>query len=149
MWPTHYIPNQPRIEGDPPPRYYLTSPPYSMQIIEDLASDFGEPSVGFNPSAEITETLSPSCVPTAGELRDVLLRLTQEPESIEVTFAPTAGVLRDVLVTHTLEPEEFEVSFAPLSGVLRDPLVRYENWPLGFATEDLQSTCVPLGGTLT
>jgi hypothetical protein len=150
MWPTHYIPNQPRIEGEPPPRYYLTSPPYPVEITESLAASSDDPDAYIAPAAEIEETLTSSGAPVDGLLKDILIRYEEwPPEALESTGEPVSGVLNDILVRYEGPPESLESSGEPVSGALVDMLVRYENWPLGVATESLSSSGAPVSGVLT
>lgn len=150
MWPTHYIPNQERVDGLPPPRYYLTTPPYPVQITEELEADSTNPDAYLVPSIETDESLTSAAVPVSGELRDILIRYEEwPPESLESSGEPVSGVLNDVLIEYVGPPESLESSGEPVSGVLVDVLVAYENWPLGAATESLASTGVPVSGVLT
>jgi hypothetical protein len=150
MWPTHYIPNQPRVEGTPPPRYYLTTPPYPAQVIEEIASNSTAPTAYLAPAAETGEEVTSAGQPVSGDLRDILIRYERwPPEAIESVGAVVSGVLNDILVTYEGPPEALASAGAVVGGALADPLVRYENWPLGFATEDLISAGEPVSGALT
>ena len=148
MWPTHYIPNQPRVEGVPPPRYYLTTPPYPVEVSESLESAGGEPDLGFTPSATDEAYMTSGGMPVSGSMSRLLVEIDLDPEELESGGLPVSGVLRDVLIRITIEPELLGSSGSPVSGVLRDPLVVYDNWPLGVDTEDLQSGGLPVSGVL-
>ena len=149
MWPTHYIPNQPRLDGVPPPRYYLTTPPYPVELTESLASAAEEPAGGFTPSAEDTAELSSVGVPISGVLRAILVEADAPHEELQSTGIPISGVLRDVLIRLDIGREELSSVGVPISGILRDPLVRYENWPLAAEeAESLISTGRPVSGVL-
>lgn len=149
MWPTYYIPKQDRVAGVPPPRFYLTTPPYPVQVIEELAANSTDPQAGFVPSAETGEELTSSAAPVSGVLSDILKRYTIPPEAITSSAAPVSGDLRDILQRYTVPPEFIESWGGPVSGALADMLVRYENWPLGVATESLSSTGGPVSGVLS
>lgn len=150
MWPTHYIPYQPRLEGIPPQRYYYTSPPYALQVIEELTANSTSPLAYLVPSAEINENLISSGAPVSGELRDILLRYDGWPEDVlESTGEPVSGVLADILVIYTAPTETLESSGEPVSGVLMNIRVAYDNWPLDVATESLSSAGAPVSGVLS
>lgn len=148
MWPTHYIPNQPRLEGTPPPRITLTTPPYPLELFEELETASTSPDLGFVPSAELYETATSAGLPITGELRDVLVTYEMEPEAIESTGDAISGILRDVLVPYEGDPDLLTSSGLPIAATLRDPLVRYENWPLAVDTESLISAGAPVSGEL-
>ena len=149
MWPTHYIPNQPRVEGVPTPRYYLTTPPYPLEQSESMTSAGSNPTGGFVPNFEDEAYFTTSGAALGGVLKSILLTYTGEPEHIQPGALALGGELRDVLIRVTQAPEAFMPGALPLNGEMRDPLVRYENWPLGFATESFTSGGLPLGGSLT
>jgi hypothetical protein len=141
MWPTHYIPNVPRVEGVPPPRYYLTTPPYPVEVVEEILSEASNPRAGFTPVATAEETMTTNGAVVSGVLQTLLLETSVLPDDIESNGAVISGVLVDRLILQS--------TGAVISGILRDPLVRYENWPLGFDSEDLQSAGMPVSGALT
>lgn len=149
MWPTHYIPNQPRVDGQPPPRYYLTTPSYPVQVIEELESNSTGPDSYLVPSAETGEELTSAGQPVDGDLRDILVRYEGPPEAIESAGAIVSIVVNDILVRYEGPPEALTSAGAVVGGALADPLVRYENWPLGAATESLTSAGEPVSGALT
>ena len=149
MWPTHYIPKQDRIEGVPPPRYYLTTPPYPLEITESLAANSTDPEAYIVPAAETGEEMTSSGEPVDGLLKDILIRYEEwPPEAITSEAEPVSGVLNDILVRYEGPPEELTSAGEPVSGAIVDILVRYENWPLGVATESLASSGAPVSGVL-
>jgi hypothetical protein len=50
MWPTHYLPRKNR-GGIPPPRFYLTTSVYPIEVLESFASaasfQFVTPGIGY------------------------------------------------------------------------------------------------------
>jgi hypothetical protein len=149
MWPTHYIPNQPRVEGVPPPRYYLTTPPYPLEQSESMTSAGSNPTSGFVPNFEDEAYFTTSAAALGGTMRDVLIRYTGPPENIQPGALPLGGALVERLIRYTGPPENIQPAALPLGGIMRDPLVTYDNWLLGFATESFTSGGLPLGGSLT
>lgn len=149
MWPTHYIPKQDRVEGVPPPRYYLTTPPYPIELTEALQSDGDGPQrLGFVPFASLEEEFQSAGIPVGGTIDSILVTTSVEPEEIESVGVPVSGILVEMLIRIEVEDELIESVGIPVSGILRDPLVVYDNWPLGADTEDLQSAGVPVSGVL-
>ena len=149
MWPTHYIPKQDRVDGVPPPRFYLTTPPYPVELVEELQSEGDVIRVGFSPFITAEDEFRSAGVPVSGVINSILVRTNVEPEELQSAGLPISGVLRDVLIRIEIEDETLASAGIPISGVLRNPLVVYANWPLGFDTEDLQSTGVPVSGVLS
>lgn len=149
MWPTHYIPNVPKVEGIPPPRYYLTTQPYPVEVVEEIASQASNPRAGFTPVATAEETMVSNGAVVSGVLKTLLLETSVLPDDIESNGAVISGVLVDRLIRANAGIDRLQSTGAVLSGILRDPLVRYENWPLGFDSEDLQSAGMPVSGALT
>jgi hypothetical protein len=149
MWPTHYIPSQERIEGVPPPTFYLTTPPYPAEITESLFSSGVPQDLGFVPFAEAEDYITCAGRPVGGSISSDLIGFDGGEEYIQSAGLPIGGVLNQILVTTSVEPEFITAAGIPLSGTLRDPLVVYDNWPLGFETEDLQSAGIPVSGALT
>lgn len=149
MWPTHYIPNQERIEGIPPPEFYLTTPPYPIEIVEEMQASGGPYDIGFVPFASVQEAITTSGRPVSGSMSALLVTMNILPEEIQSAGIPISGVLKQILITIEIPNEMIISAGIPISGVLRDPLVVYDNWPLGFETEDLQSAGIPVSGALT
>lgn len=148
-WPTHYIPAQDRIEGVPPPRYYLTTPPYPIELVEELSSQSGTPDQGFQPSAEAQDEFTSNGAPVGGVFSTILVTTNILPDDLESWALPISGVLVDRLIRASTEIHELESNGLPIGGNLGDPLVRYDNWPLGFDSEDLESAGLPISGVLT
>jgi hypothetical protein len=145
MWPTHYIPNQPRIDGVPPPRYYLTTPPYPYEFGDAIAANalaldglFGIESI---------ESLTTSGSALSGSLVERLVEYAHPPEALDVTGSALNSTLVERLRTYEGESESLAVAGSALSGVLKDPLISYNNWPL--VPDELASSGSALGGTLT
>ena len=149
MWPTHYIPSQARIEGVPPPTFYLTTPPYPIEITESLLSNGSPQDLGFVPFAESEEYITAAGRPVSGSMSSDLIGFVGGEDYIQSAGLPIGGVLLTILKTTSVLPEMIFASGGPVAGDLRDPLVVYDNWPLGFETEDLQSAGIPVSGALT
>jgi hypothetical protein len=149
MWPTHFIPNQARVEGVPPPRYYLTTPPYPIEFTEALQSGGVPVRVGFVPFAEDEAYIQSGGSPVSGVMIQRLVNLPPLLEELECAGSPVSGVMVQRLIVADAGDEMIESSGLPISGIMRDPLVRYENWPLGYDTEDLLSAGQPVSGVLT
>lgn len=149
MWPTQYIPYQPRVDGTPPPRYYLTTPPYPVQIVEEMQSLEGDPRAGFVPSATDEEYMTSHGAPVSGALTGYGFLQYSLDERITSHGVPVSGVLKGDLVRVTAPPEKVTSYGIPLSGELKYAKVEYENWPLGVDLEDLTSHGVPISGVLS
>jgi hypothetical protein len=148
MWPTHYIPNQPRVEGVPPPRYYLTTPPYPMEVYEDLQAGGGEFETGR------TGTGTEESVTAYGEFLGGTMTTYGFPsysyvEALTVYGEFLGGTLVERRVIVNAPPEMLTVYGEFLGGSMTDPLVRYENWPLSGEGEALECYGEFIGGTLT
>lgn len=146
MWPTHYMPLQGRVDGNPPPRFYLTSPPYPLEQTEDFRSAATFTSGAFAVGAEDEIVSGGSFV--SGTLQDILVTYNNGIDEIRSSASFASGVLKDVLVTYDNRFDQIKSTGAFVSGALADPLVIYDNWPLGVATEDLQSAASFVSGTL-
>ena len=151
MWPTHFIPiiyKKGRIEGIAPPSFYLTTPPYPMEVIEALLSGMdiadGKYLVGL-----MLEKITSSNVPLSGILRVLLIQVDVEIERITSTLVPVSGILRVLLISIVQGHDSLSVTAVPISGVLLDKLIRYQYWPLRVDLEDITSSNVPLSGVLT
>lgn len=144
MWPTHYIPRQ-RRPGVPPARFYLTTPPYPLEITEALLSsgDFDHALFGLG----VEEELQTSGEPVSGVMRVLLHTMTGPLEELISAGEPVSGVLRDTLHTVVGPLDELVASGQPISGVLRDPLVNYTDWLLD--PDKLISSGEPVSGVLT
>lgn len=149
MWPTHYIPYQEKVEGTPPPRYYLTSLPYPIEVVEGIAASSNNPRLGFTPVATAEEEFQSNGAAISGLIRSILVTTSVVPDDIESNGSVISGVLNERLIRIDAKNDNIETSGSPISGILRDPLVVYENWPLGFDFEDLQSAGSPVSGALT
>lgn len=148
MWPTHYIPNQPRVEGEPPPRYYLTSPPYPLEVFETLAAAGGE-FVGGSFGLGSGEDIECAAAFVSGEMITYGYVEIAAEDEIECAAAFVSGALVVRLVQAEVGPDEIECAAAFVDGELRDSLVRYQNWPLGAADEDLLGAAFFVSGVLT
>ncbi len=149
MWPTYYIPNQSRVEGIPPPRYYLTTLLYPLEIVEEMESNAGTPKMGFSPALDAEESFASNGAAVSGVLKSILQTTSVIPDHIWSDGAVISGVLVERLRLASVEIHELESNGAVISGILRDPLVLYDNWPLGFDSEDLTSAGQPVSGALT
>ena len=149
MWPTHYIPNKPREDGIPPPRYYLTTPPYPLELVEEMESNPGPPDVGFVPAFAATEIFQSGGQPVSGVIKSILVETSVLPDHIWSNGNVVSGSLRTILKETDIGIDRLQSNGAVISGALRDPLVRYDNWPLGFDSEDLFSAGMPVSGALT
>lgn len=149
MWPTHYIPNQARVAGEPPPRFYLTTPMYPIELVEELASAGEIRDLQFEPSAETSETMQSHGAPVSGVFTQYGFLTYSFDDELQSAGTPLGGVLVERLVRTPAPTEELASSGTPISGVLAYARVEYNNWPLGFDTEDLQSSGTPISGVLT
>ena len=146
MWPTHFLPRKNR-PGTPPARFYFTTPPYPIEVVEELFAGGELLSAKYGIGAN--DDLLSSGEPLSGVLRTLLKTHDQPPEDELIAAGePLSGVLRTLLVGLDGGHEELVASGEPLSGVLRDPLVVYSNWPLAVEEESLIASGVPLSGVL-
>jgi hypothetical protein len=146
MWPTHYIPNQPRIEGEPPPRIYLTSCPYPYEMSESLASA-GE-FTSATPGEEATEEMESSGSFVSGTMVTYGFQTHEMlDEEIESSGSFVSGSLVDRLRFMDAGRDELESAGSFVSGFMTDPLIFYENWPL--EPDELESSGSFVSGVLT
>lgn len=145
MWPTHYIPKMDRVEGIPPPRITLTSPPYPVEVIEEFKSHADVDAIAFGIGAE--EEIKSGGALISGGLYERLVGFDAGLDEIESSGALISGQLVTRLKTYNNRFDEIESSGALISGQLRDPLVVYSNWPL--LPDELKSAGAVIGGTLT
>lgn len=148
MWPTHFIPNQPRVDGTPPPRFYLTTPPYPIENIEELQAAGIPWRMGFAPNFEGQVDLTSYGVPVGGTLTVYGFLTYYWMEELQANGVPLGGELKGDLVRFTASTELLQASGLPLSGELQFARVTYDNWPLGFDQEDLLGSGVPISGEL-
>jgi hypothetical protein len=127
----------------------LTTPPYPIELVEEISSNSGTPKQGFQPWLESEEEVTSTALPISGVFKTILVTTQVLPEDIESNALPISGILVDRLIRITAPIEELESNALPISGNLGDPLVRYENWPLGYDAEDLESAGLPISGALT
>ena len=148
MWPTHYLPNQPRLDGTPPPRHYLTSPPYPYCATEELASG---PTVFLGGSRGLgaEDALEGAAAFVSGALVVRLVSADAGHEDLESAASFVSGALVVRLVVADAGHEDIESAASFVSGALADPLVVYSNWPLDADLEDLLSGAAFVSGVLT
>jgi hypothetical protein len=145
MWPTHYIPKMDRVEGIPPPRLTLTTPPYPIEVIEEFKSHANVDAIAFGIGAE--EEIKSGGALISGGLYERLVGIDGFLDEIESSGALISGVLVTRLKTYDNGRDEIESAGALISGQLRDPLVVYDNWPL--IPDEMKSGGAVIGGTLT
>ncbi len=144
MWPTHYLPVPGRIEGVPPPRYYLTTPPYPLELTESLAST-GD-ALAITPGIGTEDEIESTAAVIGGVLTALRVDLDSGREEIESTAAVISGVLQTVLVPYDNRHDELESTAAVISGVLTSPLIVYDNWLL--LPDEIESSASVIGGVL-
>lgn len=146
MWPTHYLSRVPR-EGVPPPRFYLTTPPYPIEVVEEMASaasyQFVTPGIGSDEEIESAALFVSASLTLfnfkASDFEDEMESAAQFVSGNLVTLGFKAGYGND----------ELESAAQFVSGVMEEPLIIYDNWPLGADTEDLLSGASFISGVLT
>lgn len=136
MWPTHYIPLQDRIEGVPPPRIYLTTMLYPVEVEETLQATEGR-FVSATPGIGAEDNMQATASFVSAELINYGFLSIEFDDAIETVASFTSGELVDRLLRYTSPPDMLASTAMFIGGDLVEPLVRYENWPLGFDTEDL------------
>lgn len=150
MWPTHYIPNQPRLDSTPPPRLYLTTPPYPIEVIEQLASASVYVVASFGLGAE--DELESAASFVGGEIIQYgYTDANAGRDELESAAVFVGGVLAlQPVITIDAGIDELESAAVFVSGVLATvPIIDYNNWPLGATTEDLLSAAAFVSGELT
>lgn len=146
MWPTHYIPNQTRIDGEPPPKIVLTTPPYPYEFGDSMAAEGAV--VAITPGLGAEDELTSQGSALSGVIQDILIGFDGGRDEMAAEAAAVSGVLNDILVAFDAGRDEIVSAGSALSGVMTDPLVRYENWPLGVDTEDLYAVGSAVSGAL-
>jgi hypothetical protein len=146
MWPTHYLPRKNR-GGVPPPRFYLTTPPYPVEVVEEFASaasfQFATPGIGSEDELESAASF------VSGTLVTKSFSDYYWMEEIESAASFVSGTLVQKGFVIGRGNDELESAASFVSGTMDDPLVTYDNWPLGAATEDLLSGGAFVSGVLT
>jgi len=146
-WPTHYIPNQPRLEGSPPPRFVLTTPPYPYEGVEELTSN--SEILTITPSIGAEDEIESLSYVLGGEMDEILVGFDGGFDELESTSYVLSGEMNDILVSFNAGHDELESTSFVLSGELYEaPVITYENWPLAADQEDLISGSVILSGEL-
>jgi hypothetical protein len=148
MWPTHYIPNQPRVDGTPPPRYYFTTPPYPAEATESFLSDSASFMGGLFGVGDDEEFRSAAAFVSGFMEQKGYVEVEAEDEIRSQAWFHV-GVMEQYAYELIEAGDEFTSAAVFVSGDMRDPLVRYENWPLGADTEDLLSAAAFVSGVLT
>lgn len=146
MWPTHYIPNQPRIDGEPPPKIVLTTPPYPVEFSDEIESEGAVVSV--TPGIGSEDELTAQGSALSGVIQDILVGFDAGRDDLEAEGSAVSGVLRDILISVDQGHEAIEAEAYALGGSLADPLVTYDNWPLGVDQEDLYAVGSAVSGVL-
>jgi hypothetical protein len=146
MWPTHYLPNGNR-GGVPPPRFYLTTPPYPVEVTEELSSAalfmFATPGIGAEDELEMAASF------VSGSMTTFVFPTYAWTEELESAASFVSGNLV-TLVFPTIEAgDELESAAQFVSGSMVRILVEYENWPLGADTEDLFCSASFVSGVMT
>jgi hypothetical protein len=146
MWPTHYLPRTPR-EGIPPPRFYLTTPPYPLEVVEEMAAaaefQFATPGVGTDEEITAAAQFVSGLVTSLGF---VAYEFDDELESAALFVSGTVTLLGFVIGQGN---DELESAAQFISGALEEPLIIYDNWPLGADTEDMLGSAAFVSGVLT
>lgn len=137
MWPTHYIPLRERVDGTPPPRIYLTTPPYPLELTESATASAEFTSGKFDIGAQ--EELESSGSFVGGELVIRLVTAQCGRDELESSGSFVSGAIAVYGYKDGYGNDELESSGSFVSGAVTDPLVVYDNWPLGFSAEDLLS----------
>ena len=149
MWPTHYIPKQERVEGTPPPRYYLTTPPYPCLVVEKIRSEQAE-FVGGSQGLGSEDEISSAVSFVSGAMEEfVYSELEPLRDDLESAISFVSGTLVIALKQIEVGPDELESAVSFVSGELRNVLIVYDNWPLGADTEDLLSSVSFVSGVLS
>lgn len=151
MWPTHYIPFQEPVPGEPPPRYFYTTPPYPYEWEDALESAGLFADGGFYPaiSTEGDELESVGSF-VGGVLNEVLTAIEGPTDELEATASFVSGALNEIYRFVAGPTDELESVGSFVGGSVVDvPFVSYDNWPLAVNQEDLISTGSFVSGALT
>jgi hypothetical protein len=129
-------------------RFYLTTPPYPIEVTESLKSSGEAQNAVFGIGAD--EEFMSSGAPVSGLLRTLLHTYDHPPEDELISSSqPVGGVLVERLHLMDGPLDEVISNSQPVSGVLRDPLIVYDNWPLAALEENVLSSGAPVSGVLT
>jgi hypothetical protein len=145
MWPTHYLPNTNR-GGEPRPRFYLTTPTYPVEVIEEMAS--AASFVALTPGVGADDEMLGSAAFVSGEMTAFSILAYDFYDELESAAMFVSGSLVTFGFVVGSANDELESAASFVSGVLADPLIVYDNWPLGADTEDLQSAASFVSGVL-
>jgi tetrahydromethanopterin S-methyltransferase subunit G len=146
MWPTFYIPLSRRVEGDPPPRFYLTTPPYPYELHEDMTT-VGEVD-SITPGISTEEEIESTASFVSAEMVQRLRTTDGGMDEIENAALFVSAEMVQRLLTYNNRWDEIETTAQFVSGEMRDPLVTYLNWPLGAGTEDIITGASFVSGVL-
>lgn len=146
MWPTFYIPIVRRVEGEPPPRFYLTTPPYPYELYEAMTTASEVDSV--TPGISIEDQVETNAQFVGGELVTRLRTYDNRYDEIETEIQFVSGLLVTRLRTYDNRNDQVETTMQFVSGEMKDPLVTYLNWPLGYAQEDIITEASFVSGVL-
>lgn len=147
MWPTFYIPIVRRVEGEPPPRFYLTTPPYPFEFYEECTTAADIDSV--TPGISVEDAATTSARFVGGELVTRLRTQDGGSDEVETTIEFVGGVLTTRLKTYDNRNDQVKTTMMFVSGAMTDPLVTYLNWPLAANQEDIITQASFVSGVLT
>lgn len=146
MWPTHYIPQQSKIESTPPPKMYLTSCRYPYELIEELRSS--GTFIAAQPGEETMEEMRSSGSFVAGSMTTYIYSTyTMQVEELEAIGSFVGGDLVPRLIFMDAGQDQIEATGSFVNGVMIDPLIYYLNWPL--IPDELESVGSFVSGDLT
>lgn len=146
MWPTFYIPITRRVEGEPPPRFYLTTPPYPYELYEEVTSASEVDSV--TPGITVEDQIESSSQFVSGLLVTRLRTYDSGFDEVESTMQFVSGLLVTRLRTYNNGNDQIKTTMQFVSGAMTDPLVTYLNWPLAANQEDITSQASFVSGVL-
>lgn len=128
--------------------FYLTSRPYTVEVVEAVGSSFE--SIDESPSYSLLESVDSSFFSISGELIGTVFHSYDEydPEAIDSAFLSLGGDLIPT-VFHSYDeyyPEAIDSSFlGPVTGYLKVVLVSYNNYEI----EAIDSQFLSISGVLT
>jgi hypothetical protein len=143
MWPTFFIPF--RIKPRSFSYFYLTTPPYPVEVTEKLQASL--PNMFSVPSASSADTMQPSCSFIGGTITNVTYEDGYANDSLQCSAAFVSGTVQNFSYENGYAEDSMQCSAAFISGTLERLLVSYTNWPT--QPEGLQVSSSFLSGSLT
>lgn len=130
----------------PESTYVLTTPPYPIEAVESMGSNFE--SIRVQPNYVLAESMGSSFASISGTLRDIFRGYDHpEPERMDSAFESISGELITKVIYSDYEhpPEKMNSSFESVTGEMNTILIIYDN----YEPEAINSSFVSVTGSLS